>query len=236
MDDARDRTKEMEIALKAGWKIACFTSDPIEAVVPKGADALSSEQLNRTHERGHSRPRMWAQYAADHSGACLVFHKQSLDDAIRAYASENGLQVFCGRVTYLNTPVVQRLALGPFCFSLDEIRQHGIERAARQHAERYLHELYLHKNRDWEGEREFRWLLRGSNENAEFVDFRGALAGIALGDRFPEDMKQTVGKFVVKNGADVVSMDWRRDIPQPKLLTPRMLLPEGDPDRPLSGW
>jgi hypothetical protein len=235
-DNISKISKEMEIALKAGWKIACFASDPIEAVIPQRADALSPDQLNRAHERGHSRPRMWAQYAANHTGACLVFHKQSLNVAIQTHANQNGLQVFYGRVSYSNTSVVPHLALGPFCFSGDEVQRYGLERAAKQHAERHLQELYLNKNRDWEGEREARWLLRGSNEGAEFVNFGDALAGIALGDKFPDELKPIVGRYTVKNGGDVVRMDWRRDIPQPKPLTLRMLLPEGDPDRPMSGW
>jgi hypothetical protein len=230
------KIEEMEVALKAGWKICCFASDPIEAVIPDGADALQPQERNRIRRRGFCRPRMWAQYAYNHTGACLVFRKELLDKAIRDYARHRRLQVYCGRVSYLECPVLSNFALGPFSFSGDEVLRHGIRRAAELHTARYFRELYLNKNPDWEAEREFRWLLKGSDLNAELIPFGNALVGVALGDKFPEESKALVGKFKAKNDLDVVRMDWRRDFPQPKPLTLRMLLPEGDPDRPAEGW
>jgi hypothetical protein len=179
---------------------------------------------------------MWAQYADNHKGACLVFRKELLDRAIRDYARHRRLQVYRGRVHYQECSVVSNFAFGPFSFSGDEVLRHGVPRAAKLHVERYFRELYLNKNPDWEAEREFRWLLRGDDANAELVPFGNALVGVALGDKFPEELKALVGRFKARNDLDVVRMDWRRDFPQPKPRTLRMLLPEGDPDRPTKGW
>jgi hypothetical protein len=227
---------EMERALKTGWKIACFVADPAEAVISAKTDALGPRQLEAMHERGHSRPRMWAQYADCHRGACLVFRKRRLDEAIRSHARHAGFQVFCGAVTYRNVPVVGSFGPGPFSFSTDGVRRHGIAVTAEHHVKQHFAALYLAKNRDWEAENEFRWLLRGSDDQEAYVDFGDALVGNSIGEAFPEALKPAVGRFALRNDISVTVMDWRRGIPQPKPTTPRALLPEGDPDRPLSGW
>ena len=139
-------------------------------------------------------------------------------------------------MTYRNVPVVDHLGPGPFAFSLDAVRHFGVERMAERHINQYFRELYLTKNRDWEAEREFRWLLRGTIAEDVFVDFEDSLVGIAIGELFPAELKPMVGRYALKNNVSVAMMDWRRAIPQPKPLTPRMLLPEGDPDRPSDGW
>jgi DUF2971 family protein len=226
----------MELALKTRWHIACFVVDPPDAEMTAKRDALGAGLLDAMHERGHSRPRMWAQYAGGHSGACLVFRKALLDKAIRAHAGSAGLQVFCGPVVYRNAPVVGSLGPGRFSFSVDSVRSHGLSHTVERHIERYFDDLYLTKNRDWEAEREFRWLLRGSDESEVFVDFGSALVGIAMGELFPDPLKPAVGRYALRNDVSLTVMDWRRGVPQPKPITPRMLLPPDDPERPSSGW
>jgi hypothetical protein len=223
-NDCADIKSQMEVALKEDWKIACFVIDPVEAVISPATDALGARQLDAMHERGHSRPRMWAQYADGHRGACLVFRKHDLDQAIRSYAGRDGLKVFCGPVSYHNVPVVGSMGPGAFSFSIDNVRRDGVRHTAERHIGRYLSELYLTKNRDWEAEREFRWLLRGAPEKEVLVEFGNSLVGIAIGELFPSELKKAVGRYALDNEISVVTMDWRRAIPQPKPIAPRMLI------------
>lgn len=221
-DDCREITAKMEVALKADWKIACFVGDPIVAVIDGGGRDFGANQLDSIHERGHSRPRMWAQYADSHKGVCLVFRKQPLDLAVRSYAQRTNLRSFSGSVAYRNVPVVGHWP-GPFAFSMDDIRQYGLARTAERHVDRYLQELYLTKNRDWEAEHEFRWLLRGAGDEA-LVDFEDSLVGIAIGELFPNELKSALGNYAMNYNIEIAVMDWRRAIPQPKPLPHRALL------------
>jgi hypothetical protein len=235
-NDIVEMTRLMEMALKSGWKIGCFVMDPVDSAISGRGDRTAARALDLAHERGHSRPRMWAQYAANHAGACIVFDKKKLDQSIRSYAAQNSLQVYCGSVRYMNEPVVPRIMPGPFCFCVDEVRERGLAVTATHHAERHFRDLYLTKNTDWEAEREYRWLLKGNGDHEEFVDIGDSLVGIAIGELFPSQFKPELGRYALKSNVSVATMGWRRAIPQPKLLTPRALLPEGDVDRPDFGW
>jgi len=218
---------DLAIRLKREWRVACFVSDPTEAVF-SDKERLGADQLQAMHERGHSRPRMWAQYAESHTGACLVFDKQALAKTFADVARQTGLKAFSGLVHYQNTPVVPRLSIGPFTVSLNDVRRHGPIEAARRHGERFWRELFLTKNRDWEAEREFRWLLNGEYEGELYVRFAGCLNGLLLGPRFPEGLKSEVGRHADVLGIEVAIMEWNNGIPQIMPSLPRLLQDQAD--------
>ena len=93
---------------------------------------------------------------------------------------------------------------------------------AELHVARYWRDLFLVKPRDWEQEREFRWLVSGDDDDF-FVDIRDSLVGIALGDRFPESHKPAVGEFAGVNSVNPVIMEWKNGVPQPNPTHWRLL-------------
>jgi hypothetical protein len=179
--------------LKHSWRVGCFGSDVYEALATNDrGDRFSKDIIGAMYERGHSRPRMWAQYGDNYKGACLVFDKRQLDADIRSTAYAEGLVVYADRVKYENPEVVLNLrkpnGLNIF---IDDINRLGFDKTAEAHISNYWEELFFLKSRDWEQEREFRWLVQGNRDQDFFVDISNSLVGIALGDRFPRWRKKS---------------------------------------------
>jgi hypothetical protein len=108
--------------------------------------------------------------------------------------------------------------------SVDEIDRLGFGDAIEAHISRHWKDLFFVKARDWEQEREFRWLVRGNGDEDFYVAIRNSLVGIALGDRFPNPFKVAVGHFCESHGTSVAVINWQNGVPQPRTTHWRLLL------------
>lgn len=128
--------------------------------------------------RGLSHPAMWAHYAENHSGVCLVFDRKKLDSRILAAA--NSLAVRSGEVEYqpwLNFALAKAKA------TLDaDTRPETAESWANRQILGLWEQLYLKKHEDWSYENEFRWLVIGKSPSDFFVQLKGSeLAAVIVG-------------------------------------------------------
>ncbi len=89
-----------------------------------------------------------------------------------------------------------------------------LEAQAEAHVQRHARELFFVKSRDWEQEREFRWVIEDSSDDEFHVDITSSLIGIALGDRFPPQLKRDVGNYALANAVSVASLTWNQGYPQ----------------------
>jgi hypothetical protein len=91
----------------------------------------------------------------------LVFDKAQLSDKIRAAAQAKDAEVYEGVVSYKNRqlPVIGDQRLDVLTVHLDFAAKAGLEHYARAHFDANLEEIFLQKNEDWAGEREYRWLI-----------------------------------------------------------------------------
>jgi hypothetical protein len=215
--------KELNERLKLRWRVGCFVSDVYEALVTKEREIRGEDIWSAVYERGHSRPRMWAQYGEDYKGACLVFDQQKLDSKIRSTANSGDLIIHAARVEYTNPPVVHSIVPNAFMISCDELTQLGIDKFAKAHVQRYWKELFFTKAEDWKQEREFRWLVRGDGDEDFLVDIRDSLVGILLGDRFPVGRRAAVGNYALANEVSLADMEWRNGVPRPIPTDARIL-------------
>ncbi|MGD9980436.1 MAG: DUF2971 domain-containing protein [Hyphomonadaceae bacterium] len=162
---------------------------------------------------------MWAQYAENHAGACIVLDKRTITSAFEELGGRLGLQVFSGPIRYQNTPVVPNLEIGPFMANMNEVRRYGLEEAVRRHGLRFWRELFLTKNNDWSAEREFRYLLHGSHSGKVFVDVARCIRGVLVGPSFPDRLLERARHHAVEAGIEIARMDWKNGIPQIRLMT-----------------
>jgi hypothetical protein len=126
---------------------------------------------------------MWAQYAGSHTGVCLLFDKQVLNDTlVREFGHE---MIYSGSVEYGNF----HDAVGApgwmkhweaFQLSADEIKAHGLEKVLQEHRHKYYRVFFFRKNKDWENEAEYRWIVRGDTNDPVFIPIQGALRAILL--------------------------------------------------------
>ncbi len=208
--------------LKHEWHVGCFVSDVPEALTTRAREAAGGDMLAALYERGHSRPRMWAQYGDGYKGACLVFSKSELDAAIRTAAGGTAM-VHAAHVTYRNPPVGLSLREpNALMIDFDEVLKSGIEQAARLHAKRYFCDILFLKSRDWESEREFRWAVTETAKGELFVDIKSSLKGIMVGDLCPNLCRRAIGEYALLHDVEVAQMGWRNGVPQPEGSHPRI--------------
>jgi hypothetical protein len=201
--------------LKHSWRVGCFVFDVSEATV--SVNSSGTQTLSAMYERGYARPRMWAQYAQDYRGACLVLDRSKLDAAIRSAAAAQGQLALHAPVTYSNPdPAPDPFKPHHFVMVLDRLRQVGVERACAEHVRAFWHELFMLKARDWEHERELRWIVSAVDDRDFFVDIKDCCVGIALGDRAPMSARRAVCSFAKQRGTELAVMSWKNGFPQPQ--------------------
>src|SRR5512139_2073937 len=89
--------KEAERISKEEWKVLCMSRHfPIR----KHRDSMKSAVISK-FRHGYNRPRMWAQYAENNSGVCLVFDGKKLHANIKSSLTDKS-KLFYGTVNYKN--------------------------------------------------------------------------------------------------------------------------------------
>lgn len=165
---------------------------------------------NEPFYRGWSRGRMWEQYAENHSGACLVFDRSALAEAmVEAFGEPQAGSVYSQEVRYEEPPApglqvdLDRLAQGDGPAPVDEF-------VARHHRE-----LFFTKTGDWQAEYEYRFVALPKEGLASSVDFGNALRAVILGERFPEWQISAAQQACAPHGAFLARMWWQQGIPTP---------------------
>jgi hypothetical protein len=124
--------------------------------------------------------------------------------------------VYADKVVYRNPPVVPNLSKpDALMISVDEIQRIGLSEAVDTHILKHWRDLFFVKSRDWEQEREFRWVVTGNANEDFYVGIEHSLVGIALGHLFPDALKVRVGQFAVSNSVTLAIMNWQNGVPQP---------------------
>ena len=188
------------------WKVLCLSRNRTERGVRSG--------LLDTLSKGYCKPRMWAQYAENHTGICLVFHGKRLAEIIRhAFEQREGITLYHGSVVYKNFGTII-----PFPH-IDPKNPHNFnENEIRNFFHRNHREIFMVKNLDWRGETEYRWLIHSTTRNEEYVSIEGALKSVLVGMNFPdvylpslvnlcEQLKVPAGKVFWHDGMPIVKMD-----------------------------
>jgi hypothetical protein len=192
-----DTQSEFNSYLKRKTKLFCLTRDV----------SLPFEDCS---VRGYSRARMWAQYADNHKGVCLIFDKKKLHKAIQSNL-KNGAQLYDGPVNY--GPVYSYPA-NAFKVKYEDIKNKGLKESARNHLNTYYKELFFEKYHDWKDETEYRWVIFNSdNEGYETFYYQDALVCIILGADFPPVYETIIQNYCRKFKVRAARMFWTNGTP-----------------------
>lgn len=167
--------------------------------------------------RGYAHPRMWAQYAENHKGVCIVMSRDILNQAIRTkYRDQNGSWVEDGKVRYVDT-VPEDPATQAVKFDQEE---YHIESTVRNHFTKFRDSMFFVKHVDWRDENEYRWVYydadesgTGSNGNkSPFVDIKHSVAALVLGQDYADAHLPVARMFAESHGlnGDIVRCQWDR--------------------------
>ena len=154
--------------------------------------------------KGWARSRMWAQYADNHKGVCLVFNKANLIKAFESSFKNVASRTNCREINYTN--ILQPLgdALSRPCKSL--LAEDKIE-------------FLFQKCEDFRDEQEFRLLLISTDlkDSKEVVSFSIAdsICGVITGARFPMENKPALKKAVesCNPAIKIFPMSWHYGMP-----------------------
>lgn len=151
--------------------------------------------------RGFALPRMWAQYANNNSGVCLIFDKEILTNNIIKQLGTNFIN---------GEPIryVSQFEEYPFRTQSDQIisillndvkELKGFPITAhflKSHLE-FVKYNYFSKLDDWKSEREFRFLAYG-NEEYFINNILNSLVGVVVGEKIEESDLEIIKLFADK--------------------------------------
>ena len=164
--------------------------------------------------RGFCKPRMWDQYAARHTGACLIIDRVRFDAQIRKAVSPD-VVVHCGPVTYQNHSQVPSLSVDdPLILNGDDVRLLGVSPAIHKHLTRYHREIFFQEPRDWADERELRWLLHLLSDDELYVPFGDSLAGIVITPDFPPEYRRAIANYADAHLIEIGELRWSNFSPE----------------------
>ena len=169
---------------------------------------------NEPSVRGYGRPRMWAQYADNHRGVCIVLDRGRLDQAIRRkYPDHGDSWVRDGEVEYVTS------YNDPASIAI-EYREGGVQACVTEYFTRYGGSLFFTKHVDWRDENEFRWVYFDADESGtgstgnelSYVDIRGSVVGLVLGGDYENShlpIARMFAEYFRLNG-NIVRCQWNR--------------------------
>lgn len=191
-------SSEFSSALKDQTRVLCFSMDE---------GPLSGGHIQDVSLRGFARPRMWAQYAEDHNGVCLVFDKKKLkEDFFKLQHSENSALLIDGPVVYRNRTHLFYPTKNPFIIDCDLYESRGLKATLGDHVQRFYKELFFEKMTDWSAEREFRFILFTSFEGDVFLDISKSIRGVIVGESVAASEVKSILAHL--RGVEVMRLDW----------------------------
>jgi hypothetical protein len=175
---------------------------------------LSEDRPNRDgidgrYGNGPRRARMWAQYAGNHTGVCLVFDKERLIEAAdEQFPTSRDRSLLHQPVQYLAENEHPRMPMLHVPGAEQDLRE-VIEAMVRDHAD----ELFFTKDWDWMSESEYRFLLRGETNEIEEFDVSDALEAVIAGQQFHRVYKPGLWKLCQEIGVDALEIQWQTGPP-----------------------
>lgn len=130
---------------------------------------------------GVQHPRMWAQYAHNSEGACLILNKSLFIN--KCLISKRNSTIFLGKVKYSWSKFPQK--------NNDVINNFCVNSTPKEIVKRYKAHIFLTKHIDWEQEHEMRLCIIGNREH-NMISIDGCIEGICLGKKFVDDSSRII--------------------------------------------
>jgi hypothetical protein len=184
--------------IRDGMHIVSFTVDATEWPSPFGC--------------AWARPRMWEQYGANHSGACLVFDRERALRVCQAQMNSLGVH-YSALVNY--TP--EGFA-GSQARNLLADRFRGpdpLSDYSAAYIEDHHEEFFFLKTSDWETEFEHRLALLGPGGDCVDLSFEDSLVAVVVGERFPDWQLPGARDLCAAASAELRQMHWADGRPFP---------------------
>ncbi len=169
LDIALERQRSLDMAIRGGCHVGCFTRDrPDSSFDERGIGD------------GARRGRMWAQYADNNRGLCLIFDEDKLRSRSIEAIQKLGGVFHADRVTYSDEGYEKDIYEVHWSQIEDDVNE-----IAKKALESNFGEFFLKKTRDWEHETEYRIIALTKAEEIE-VKIEDCLAYVIVGSKTPD--------------------------------------------------
>jgi len=189
--------------LKSNTRIACFSLD---------TPPLTGNHIEDIFKRGFCKPRMWAQYAGRHKGACLIFDFQRFKQLVEAQFPAPFL-VMSGPVNYADRPIFSRDDESAYTINIDYLRRLGETQYFKSHLLTFYKCMFFEKMTDWQGEREFRWIIFSDQQEDLLVKFGNSLVGIMFGADCDQSEVNDILTTTSQIGVTCTGLKWKNCSP-----------------------
>ncbi len=162
------------------YKLLCFTYDDVI--------------------EGFAHPRMWAQYASNNEGCCLVLNKEKIDIAINNLKSEKNYFSINKKILYENQiPEIEYFV------------EKDIEEFVKSNIEYFLFTKFI----DWQNEHEYRYVIyenRTEMQKDILLSIEDAIEGVYFGHKFPQILKEKVMELFSNRDIFFSNITWKNGI------------------------
>lgn len=179
----------------ANSKLLCFSQDYSKNLI----DATKvSKDIFDVRGRGFALPRMWAQYASNHNGVCLILKK----DLFLSKVKEAFPESINKEVQYFDWAEKYKIAESEFKNMIRVIEHNsstGYAPDFLRNNPSFAEYLYFMKLKDWEGEREYRILIPSDNKDNKYLFIEETcecLAGVVIGEKMDEAKIAAIKKIL----------------------------------------
>ncbi|OGP51449.1 MAG: hypothetical protein A2Y79_08000 [Deltaproteobacteria bacterium RBG_13_43_22] len=169
--------------------------------------------LSDTIDFFYKRPRMWAQYADDHRGCCLILNKVKFDlafDALPVYQSKK-----CRSIVHYDLQEKED-EVSSACRDLTALVK-ADEKVDPQKVTDLMYEkrkLFLYtKMRDWKEEKEYRYCIYTRAQDDIFIDISDSLHEIILGYKVSGLYQRMLFAWGKEKGIPVSFIYWENGFP-----------------------
>lgn len=183
------------------WKVLCVTLHR----PPKAGTHIGDEVYNYSIRHGYSRPRMWAQYAENHKGICIIFDAVKLNKIIHDTLGSQ-CKIFQGRVSYDYKSLVFNTI--PINDPQANIVKRELIDGLRQLYFSSHKETFFIKHPDWRDETEYRWVLHSPQKSSLYVPIKDSIKTILVGVDFPKVCERRLIKLCKELKISVGKIEW----------------------------
>lgn len=178
--DCLEEATDISLYLKSfqeKHKVLCFARDSQQIFdIP--------EQFRRIY-RGYNKPTLWAHYADNHKGICLILDKDKVLKSVeKTFGGEKLYKVYKEHIVQytLLEEIIEKLSI-----NLEECFRIGIKLCLDSFVENNTSTLLFSKAIDWKVENEFRVVVQSEDTDYEYLylPIDGSICGIVMGADAP---------------------------------------------------
>lgn len=186
----REREIYMKVFLENQKKFADTLRNEIR-IICCSKDALpQTYDVIRNSGRGFLKPRMWAQYANNNKGVCLVLNKNKL---IKQFENnfKDTFHISKDIVYEFNYEMIER-SYNAYTFNTSELKDSTFEQVVENKIINFSDIYYFSKHPDWKEENEYRFLVRADSGADLTLKLDGILESIILGIEAEEILSKSI--------------------------------------------